>query len=59
MCSELSKGKQKAYWRLLKKLDKKSDNNECVPNQKLVDHFKDMLHNDDAPNISKTDEIPT
>ena len=59
MCSELSKGKQKAYWKLLKKLDKKSDNNECVPNQKLVDHFKDMLHNDDAPNISKTEEIPT
>ncbi len=56
MCKDLSKGSQKSYWKLLKKLDKPSDP-ITVPNQALVDHFKDMLYDPDAPEFPCSSEL--
>ena len=43
MCENLSKGEKKQYWKLLKKLEEPQDTNRYMHEQKLIDHFKDIL----------------
>ena len=52
MCTELNKTEQKMYWRQLRKLDPRSNAASSVPDQQLIDHFKDILFDKDAPNIN-------
>ena len=43
MCSDLSKGKQKEYWKQLQKLEEAEDKHAYMPNFTLVNHFQELL----------------
>ena len=43
MCTNLSSGQKKEYWKMLKKLDGPTDNMKYIPDQQLIDHFKEIL----------------
>ena len=43
MCSNLSSGKKKEYWKMLRKLDDPLDKTKYIPDQQLIDHFKEIL----------------
>ena len=51
MCSNLSKGEQKTYWKMLKKLEGPKDNTKYLHEQQLIDHLKDILNDPTAKDI--------
>ena len=54
MCENLSTGEKKQYWKMLRKLDDSKDKSTYMHEQRMIDHFKNMLHD---PNITD-DDIP-
>ena len=46
MCSELKSGPQKEYWRQLKKLEVKTNEQKYIPDFTLISHFKELLCDD-------------
>ena len=46
MCSELKSGPRKEYWRQLKKLDGRSNEQNYMPDAVLINHFKELLFDD-------------
>ena len=46
MCTSLSKGQKKVYWKYLKKLEKSTDTNAYIPEQALIDHSKNILQDE-------------
>ena len=46
MCSELKSGPRKEYWRQLKKLDGRSNEQSYMPDAVLINHFKELLFDD-------------
>ena len=48
MCSDLSKGKQKEYWKHLQKLGDSDDEHAYIPNFTLVNHFKELLQHENV-----------
>ena len=46
MWTSLSKGQKKVYWKYLKKLEKSTDTNAYIPEQALIDHFKNILQDE-------------
>ena len=48
MCRDLSNGQKKTYWQHLKKLEKNVDNESYMPDQTMIDHFKETLYNVNA-----------
>ena len=53
MCENLSKGEKKQYWQMLRKLEDTKDNSSYMHEQRMIDHFKNILYD---PNI--VDNIP-
>ena len=49
MCSDLSKGEHKKYWKQLRKLEGRQDGQNYIPDLTLINHFKDLLQVDNAP----------
>ena len=47
MCTDMSNGEQKKYWKQLKKLDTSKDNNKYIPDYTLISHFREILHDED------------
>ena len=54
MCENLSMGEKKQYWQMLRKLENSKDDTAYMHEQRMIDHFKNILHD---PNI-KEDNIP-
>ena len=48
MCGNLSNGEQKKYWKLLRKLENTQDRNSYIPDFTLVNHFKELLQDDNT-----------
>ena len=48
MCTNLNTGNSKAYWNLLKKLENSNNTEKYIPDQVLIDHFKDILQEENA-----------
>ena len=46
MCSELSSGPQKEYWRQLKKLEGRPNEQKYMSDFTLINHFKELLFDD-------------
>ena len=46
MCQDMSNGDKKKYWRQLKRLEGARDNNKYIPDYTLINHFKEILHDD-------------
>ena len=46
MCSDLSSGEKKKYWKLLRKLENNKDRNSYIPDFTLVNHFKELLQDE-------------
>ena len=46
MCADMSNGEQKKYWKQLKKLEISKDNNKYIPDYTLINHFREILHDD-------------
>ena len=46
MCTSLSKGQKKVYWKYLIKLEKSTDTNAYITEQALIDHFKNILQDE-------------
>lgn len=49
MCTNLSRRDQKLYWKQLKKLEGHSKTISYLRDQELIDHFKDILNDPEAP----------
>ena len=47
MCADMSNGEQKKYWEKLKKLETSRDNNKYIPDYTLINHFREILQDDD------------
>ena len=47
MCADMSNGEQKKYWQHLKKLETSKDKNKYIPDYTLINHFREILHDDD------------
>ena len=47
MCTNLSHGEQKKYWKQLKRLDTSKDSNKYIPDYTLISHFREILQDDD------------
>ena len=43
MCSNLNNGDKKTYWNMLRKLEGPKDNTKYMHEQRMVDHFKEIL----------------
>ena len=54
MCENLSKGEKKQYWQMLRKLEDSKDDTTYMHEQRLINHFKDILHD---PNVEE-DNMP-
>ena len=47
MCSDLSSKQQKKYWNGLKKLEGRRDEQKYVPDYTMINHFKELLYDDE------------
>ena len=47
MCGDLSTKQQKKYWNGLKKLEGRTDNQKYVPDYMMINHFKELLYDDE------------
>ena len=57
MCSNLSSGEKKKYWKLLRKLENNQDRNSYIPDFTLVNHFKELLQ-DEGTALPRDHESP-
>ena len=46
MCSDLSKGQQKEYWKSLQKLEDRKHKHKYIPDFTLIQHFQELLSDD-------------
>ena len=56
MCKDMSNGEQKKYWKQLRKLETTRDNTKYIPDYTLINHFREILHDDDIKLKYTTDE---
>ena len=47
MCQDMSNGDKKKYWRQLKRLEGSKDDHEYIPDYTLINHFKEILYDDE------------
>ena len=47
MCQDMSNGDKKKYWRQLKRLEGSKDDNKYIPDYTLINHFKEILYDDE------------
>ncbi len=59
MCTDLSKGEHKKYWKLLRKLEDQPDFTSYMPSQRLIDHFKELLSDANAKKTPPTMDSTT
>ena len=58
MCENLSKGEQKKYWKMLRRLENTEDGVSYIPNLQLVNHFKELLQVEKTKETDNSHEEP-